>query len=230
MSIDLRRATPLPYGSGRADRPWMVQVESARGGNPREVSATWTQHRIASQYEAARKRQGEAEAARKNYTPPPKEPPLDALEPQDRLTPRQELFCQYYAAQPVATRAAMLAGYSERSAGSKGWKLLRHPLVLDRIAQLRAQRRLSYRVERDTMHDKLETVYFEAVEAGSHAAAVAALRLQALLGGLIAPRASAVPRRGAGDATGDKGKDPGPKQASPGEESAADAAERVQKG
>ena len=55
------------------------------------------------------------------------------------------------------------------------------------------------------MHDKLETVSFEAVEAGRHAAAVAALRLQALIGGLITPRAPTAPKPRPGEAAGEKG-------------------------
>jgi len=199
MRVDLRRARQANYRSNKPDRPYVVKVETPRGsGIWRNVAVTWNQYCFAGEYEAARQRQYEATQAREKYSPPPREPPIDALEPQDALTPRQELFSQYYAAQPVATRAAMLAGYSERSAATLGWKLLRHPLVLDRIAQLRAQRNLHYRIEPDTLHDKLEAVFFEALESGSHAAAISALKMQAALGGLMdRRRAAPPPARGA---------------------------------
>lgn len=183
---------PTFTDSGRADRPRLVSVESRGVGSRRDVPVTEDQFRIATEYVAARKRFGEALAARDAFRPPPSEPPLEAIEPQDALTSRQELFCQHYAARPVATRAAMLAGYSTQSASSRGWKLLRHPLVLARLAELRASQNLRYRIEPDTVHDKLEAVFFEALESGSHAAAIAALKLQALLGGLFdKPRAAA---------------------------------------
>jgi len=179
--------------SNRDDKPRLVDLETRRGSGTRyPVAVTEEQFRVAQQYVAARERLIAALPDRYNFRPPPAEPPIEALEPQDALTPRQELFCRHYAARPVATRAAMLAGYSTQSAASRGWKLLRHPLVLARLAELRAKENLRYRIEPDTVHDKLEAVFFEALESGSHAAAIAALKLQATLGGLLdKPRAAA---------------------------------------
>jgi MoxR-like ATPase len=179
--LDLTRAQiSAETYSGRPDRPRLLYFDSIY---PTRV--TEDQFRIAAQYIEARERLDKQSAARARYRPPPPEPPLEALEPQEKLTPRQEAFCRHYAARPVAARAAMLAGYSSQSAGNRGWKLLRHPLVLARLAEIRAQEKLRYEIEPDTVHDKLETVFFEAIESGNLGAAVTALRLQVALAGLL---------------------------------------------
>lgn len=190
-NYDLRMARPCNFGSGDKRRPFAVKVERPRGsGSFAELPVNADIYRMVKGYTAARERQAKAMAARAAFVPPPAEPPLDGpVEPQERLTPRQEAFCVHYAARPVATRAAMLAGYSSQSAASRGWKLLRHPLVLARLAEIRAERRLRYEIDVDTLHDKLETLYFEALESGRHNAAIAALRMQASLAGLpLKPR------------------------------------------
>lgn len=154
--------------------------------------------RIAEEYYDARERQQEAEeacaAARwENRSPAgaPREPEPEAIPPRGELTPRQADFCRHYATQPVAVRAAVLAGYAESNADSYGPRLLKNPLVLERIAKLRHDGRLHYVVERDTMHDKIEAVFFDALGDRNHTAAVAALRLQAGLAGLSIRAAAA---------------------------------------
>jgi phage terminase small subunit len=154
-------------------------------------------HRIVEEYQAARARQAVAEeacaAARwdkgkaKDPPPPPRapEPEPEAIPPEGKLTGRQEAFCRHYTEQPVGTRAAVLAGYSADNAAPYGSRLLKNPLVLDRIATLRQEQHIHYVVERDTVHDKLEAVFFEALGERNHAAAVAALRLQATIGGIL---------------------------------------------
>ena len=154
-------------------------------------------HRIVEEYGEAQERQSEAAAdcaaARWENAAAdgePREPAPEAIPPRGELTPRQEEFCRHYATQPVAVRAAVLAGFAESNADSYGPKLLKNPVVLERIAALRAAKNIRYTLERDTMHDKLEAVFFEALGDRNHAAAVSALRLQAALGGL-APRPAA---------------------------------------
>ena len=120
--------------------------------------------------------------------PPPARPapPGEAAAPaRARLLPRQEAFCRHYVTQPVATRAAVLAGYAERSAYNQGYRLLQLTEVLERIAALRAERNLTYVLEHDTMHDKLEGVFMDALAAHNYAPALAAMRLQAQLAGLM---------------------------------------------
>jgi phage terminase small subunit len=213
---------PIPFGDVYPLGPW-----SEDEGDPPELRgchyiyfdhpalptlskfAVTEQHfRIAEEYDDARERQYEADAACaaarwENRSPDsgPREPEPEAIPPRGELTARQEEFCRHYATQPVAMRAAVLAGYSEESADTYGPRLLRNPLVLDRIAKLRQERHVRYVVERDTLHDKLEAVFFGALAERNHAAAVSALRLQAALGGLsLRPGGAAA----AADATDDE--------------------------
>lgn len=111
----------------------------------------------------------------------------EAPPPAGTLLPRQEAFCQSYVTQPVATRAAVLAGYAERSAYNQGHRLLHQSAVLERIAELRAERKLRYVIERDTTLDKLDSVFLSAIGDRAFAPALAALRLQAQLAGLLHP-------------------------------------------
>jgi hypothetical protein len=180
-------------------------------------------YRIIRQYQKARYRQEDAEeacaAARWNKAEVEaeaqergaREPDPEEIPPAGKLTQRQELFCEHYAAQPVGTRAAALAGYSEENAPYYGSRLLKNPLILDRIARLRAAQRIEYVVERDTVHDKLEAVFFEAIGERNHAAAVAALRLQANLAGMLtraAPSAAEIAARKAKESQGAAAKKP----------------------
>lgn len=56
--------------------------------------------------------------------------------PERELTPKQEAFCQAYTTHWNATKAAKVAGYSEKSAGLQGHQLLKNPIVQARIAEL----------------------------------------------------------------------------------------------
>jgi hypothetical protein len=125
----------------------------------------------------------EAPSAQGERAPPP---PATPARERANLLPRQEAFCRRYAMQPVATRAAVLAGYAERSAYNQGHRLLRQAEVLERIAELRAERGITYVLERDTMHDKLEGVFMQALADRDFAPAIAAVRVQATLAGFLA--------------------------------------------
>lgn len=54
------------------------------------------------------------------------------------LTPAEERFCHYYVADPQRnrTKAAALAGYSEKTAYSQGSRLLKRVEVLERVREL----------------------------------------------------------------------------------------------
>jgi hypothetical protein len=117
--------------------------------------------------------------------PPSVAQPHAAAPPPRTLLPRQEAFCRNYVTQPVATRAAVLAGYAERSAYNQGHRLLHQSAILERIAELRAERSLRYVIERDTSLDKLEAVFQSAFGSCDFAPALAALRFQAQLAGLL---------------------------------------------
>lgn len=171
-----RIAIPIPHGSGTIST---------------EFAVTEHRHRVVGEYCDTHDRQFFARetCAADRWKKPPAPPPRP-LEPEDvpaggKLTPRQEDFCRHYAVQPIGTRAAILAGYSEDNAAPYGSRLLNNPLVLDRIARLRAERNIRYVVERDKAHYKLEAVYFGALGERNHAAAVSALRLQASLAGML---------------------------------------------
>ncbi|MFO0987714.1 MAG: terminase small subunit [Alphaproteobacteria bacterium] len=188
-------AMAIPDGAGTASTSFAVTAQH---------------HRIVCEYGAALERQSDAReacaAARWRISAPP---PARAPEPEDvphggRLTPRQEEFCLHYAAQPIATRAAILAGYAEANAAPYGSRLLNNPLVLDRIARLRTERHIRYVVERDTVHDKLEAVYFDALGERKHAAAVSALRLQAALAGMLGRAAAKREAKKSQGAAGEK--------------------------
>jgi hypothetical protein len=188
MPYDLRNAIPHGLNDEDPQDPrWEATVELT----PHcweSVIVTAEEHRIIEEYESASERRQEAEIeVEKRWNPPRHaETEPEELPPDGKLTARQEEFCRHYAAQPVATHAAALAGYAEEFAKNQGYRLLKNPLVLDRVAQLRAERGVRYTLERDTMHDKLEALFFDALNARNHAAAVAALRLQARLGGILA--------------------------------------------
>lgn len=56
------------------------------------------------------------------------------------LNDRQELFCRYYVGEAhyVATKAAKMAGYSEKTAYIQGHHMLKKPKILTRIKELHA--------------------------------------------------------------------------------------------
>lgn len=59
----------------------------------------------------------------------------------DELTKRQEAFAQAYVRIRVGSRAAIEAGYSERSAMQQGSTLLSYPKVLARVKELDTERK-----------------------------------------------------------------------------------------
>lgn len=186
-----------------------VAIPKGSGSVRTDFAVTAHHHRIVEEYDVALERQYDGEQAcaaarwKKAPAPPSRAPAPDDIPPDGKLTPRQEAFCRNYAVQPVATRAAILAGYSEDNAAPYGSRLLNNPLVLDRIAALRAEQQIRYVVERDTVHEKLEAVFFGALGERHHAAAISALRLQAALAGLLGAAAKREAKESQG-VTGEK--------------------------
>jgi phage terminase small subunit len=228
---------PIPFAEACADPLWedgddeeerpaegehlyyiSVPIPKPYGSLSTSFAVTEHHHRIVEEYGAAQERQADGEDAcaaarwKKRPAPPPRAPEPEDIPPDGKLTPRQQEFCRHYAAQPVATRAAILAGYSEDNAAPYGSRLLNNPLVLDRIAKLRAEQRIRYVVERDTVHDKLEAVFFGALGERNHAAAVSALRLQASLAGMLGLAAA---KRRAKESQGATSKKPRKAKAAP---------------
>ena len=116
---------------------------------------------------------------------PPANP--DLPEPEEtvgeELTARQLAFCERYVESPIATRAAVRAGYSEKTASQQASRLLKHPRVMRRILDLRRKRHLEQAYRRETLMDKLEVVFAEAIERREFYAAIQALTMQARMAG-----------------------------------------------
>ena len=56
------------------------------------------------------------------------------------LTGKQEIFCKQYLENFNATKAAKLAGYSEKTAYATGWENLRKPEIKKRLDELIKER------------------------------------------------------------------------------------------
>lgn len=57
-----------------------------------------------------------------------------------KLTDKQELFAREYLKDLNATQAAIRAGYSEKSSRNQGARMMANDDILDRIAELKAER------------------------------------------------------------------------------------------
>lgn len=55
------------------------------------------------------------------------------------LKERQEKFCQNYVLSRNATKAALAAGYSEKSAHNQGYRLLQEEKIKDRLKELEGE-------------------------------------------------------------------------------------------
>ena len=99
------------------------------------------------------------------------------------LKPRQERFCRRFAEFGCAATAARAAGYAPRWAKSAGYRLLRHPRIAARIAEIEAQTaRLHSRTD-EVLVGKLENVYRRAIVDHQFHAAARAVDLQARIRG-----------------------------------------------
>lgn len=115
---------------------------------------------------------------------PPAPEAAPALEtPGEVLTERQGAFCRAYVEQPVAGKAARLAGYSPAAARQQASRLLKHPLVIRRIHDLRDLRGADHQVRRDTIIDQAEAVFEAAMDKGDYYAAMQALTMKARMAG-----------------------------------------------
>lgn len=119
-------------------------------------------------------------------------PPADDTPP---LSPLRERFCRYYLTEPSATRAAVKAGYSERTAPQQASRLLSSVNILQRIDAIRRTEHLVYELTPQAVMDRCEAIFEEALEKGRFEAAIGALRLQARIGGLLKPDAPGVAKQ-----------------------------------
>lgn len=101
-----------------------------------------------------------------------------------RLKPRHERFCQLFVECADASAAARDAGYSAKSAWNAGYRLLRPPLIADRIAAIQAETARAACRNADVLLGKLETVYRRSVADHHFSTAAQVVELQARISGL----------------------------------------------
>ena len=102
------------------------------------------------------------------------------------LKPRYERFCRHFVECANATVAAKAAGYAPASARNAGYRLLCHPRIVARIAEIQRETAQAHCRNVDVLLGKLETIYRRAVDDRHFAAAARAVELQAKLAGVSA--------------------------------------------
>jgi phage terminase small subunit len=80
--------------------------------------------------------------------------------PKEKLTPKQELFCQEYIKDFNATRAALAAGYSEKIPSETGYENLRKPQIQDYLKKLLEKRSLRNEITQDRILEELAFIAF----------------------------------------------------------------------
>jgi len=105
-------------------------------------------------------------------------------ESDSRLNERQQKFVGFVRSSPSVTRAAILAGYSERSAGNQGHRLMQNAEVLRKLAELRRAERIRYHMSIDDQADKYEALFHLSVENNRLGTALSAAIHQSKLYGL----------------------------------------------
>ncbi|MEO0449087.1 MAG: terminase small subunit [Pseudomonadota bacterium] len=73
----------------------------------------------------------------------------------DKLTPKQEAFCNEYLVDLNATQAAIRAGYSEATAKEMGYENLTKPHIADEVARLKAIRSERVEINQDYVLDTI---------------------------------------------------------------------------
>lgn len=108
------------------------------------------------------------------------------------LTNRQETFCQLVAEGVLTpTECARRAGYSHRTADKQASVLLNgdsYPLVVQRVAEIREERRRKYGVTMEGQLERLHQLSRGAEDAGQWSAAINAEKIRSALGGLTIDR------------------------------------------
>ena len=117
-------------------------------------------------------------------------------DPQEKpLNPRHEAFCQYFVLGANATYAARAAGYAPQSCKNQGYRLMRQPRIIARIAAIRRGLARDYALDAQVLLGKLEALYQRAVEDHHFHTGVRAVELQARIAGHVAGRASVLTHR-----------------------------------
>jgi len=105
------------------------------------------------------------------------------------LKARQERFCRRFVELACATTAARAAGYAPLWAKTAGYRLLRHPRIAQRIAEIEAETARLHSRGSEVLVGKLENVYRRAVVDHQFNASARAVDLQARIRGFTAPLA-----------------------------------------
>lgn len=79
---------------------------------------------------------------------------------ENKLTERQEQFCNEYLIDLNATQAAIRAGYKEKTAYSAGQRLLKHVEIQKRIQQLKNERSERTEISQDRVLKELAAIAF----------------------------------------------------------------------
>ncbi len=101
------------------------------------------------------------------------------------LKARQERFCRRFVELANAAGAARAAGYSAKGANVAGHRLLRHPRIARRIAEIEAETARLHSRGPEVLIGKLETVYRRAIVDHQLHTAARAVELQARIQGTI---------------------------------------------
>ena len=107
-----------------------------------------------------------------------------------KLKSRHERFCRKFVELGSAAVAARAAGYAPGSSNNTGYRLIRHPRIGRRIAEIEAETGEAHSGNRDVLLGKLETVFRRAIVDHNFATAARAVDLQARLRGFIGPGAA----------------------------------------
>jgi len=81
-----------------------------------------------------------------------------------KLTPKQEIFCLEYVVDFNASRAALAAGYSEKTAARTGSENLQKPLIAERIKELKKPKEDAPINLRERILSELTTIAFANAE------------------------------------------------------------------
>ena len=107
------------------------------------------------------------------------------------LKARQERFCRWFVELANAAGAARAAGYSPNGANVAGFRLLRHPRIARRIAEIEAETARLHSRGPEVLIGKLETVYRRAIVDHHFHTAARAVELQARIQGITTRSAGA---------------------------------------
>ncbi len=107
--------------------------------------------------------------------------------PAVRLNARREIFCTKYANGETATQAAILAGYSKKTARQIGSQLLKKPEIKACVAKIQSQTSTDARLTVQDHINDLKDVADDAKVANQHGARATAVKAQGQVAGLYAP-------------------------------------------